>query len=526
MDRSKSEAYQAREARRFKSERDECERRALDAEAKLEEALKRPMAVILVKADLVFLALKLFLIARISFREVAKVLAVMAEYMGIAKPPCAQTVINWVTRLSIARIQDASQMAGMAERIAGDIFSNGFVWMIDATVGFGTGKVLAVLALNVRHHSLNNAAPNLNDVHCIAVSVAASWTGELVADFLKKVIGIVGRPAAFLKDGGSDLAKAVRLLGEQGLPCRSIADVSHFVANLFRRAYGEHPLFDTFISVCGKISQNIKLTFLACLAPPKTSTKARFMNLHRLIRWANLILALELPRRAFGGALAKKLRTAFDELPACREYIADFLRDAQAMSECQKVLKNRGLNNETAAHCKKIVEVIPQTSPIRAGFTQWLDEHYNIATELGVEQCGLTISSDQIESLYGLAKQHGAGEVKDANRIGLHLPALTGTLTKRDAERVLEITTADQHAVEAPLTSLTKQRRAIQKNPQDVERLVDPSKQGFLEMLPRSKNDEKNPETIEISECYKKVEGLSNTQNQSSTSNANVHNSA
>jgi len=33
---------------------------------------------------------------------------------------------------------------------------------------------------------------------------------------LKQVIAVTGQPCAYLKDGGADLAKAVRLLNEEG----------------------------------------------------------------------------------------------------------------------------------------------------------------------------------------------------------------------------------------------------------------------------------------------------------------------
>jgi hypothetical protein len=84
------------------------------------------------------------------------------------------------------------------------------------------------------------------------------------------------------------LAKAVRLLEEDKSPC--VDDVSHIVANLLKHEYQNHPMFETFISICGLISKNFKQTIFACLTPPKTSTKARFMNLHRLVKWSEKLL--------------------------------------------------------------------------------------------------------------------------------------------------------------------------------------------------------------------------------------------
>ncbi len=62
------------------------------------------------KADLVYIALQLFTVARIGYRAVSRVLRVRSPYLGIANAPCAQTIINWVTRLSIVNIQKAAEL--------------------------------------------------------------------------------------------------------------------------------------------------------------------------------------------------------------------------------------------------------------------------------------------------------------------------------------------------------------------------------------------------------------------------------
>jgi hypothetical protein len=38
------------------------------------------------------------------------VLSLLAAWLGLAKAPCPQTVINWVMRLSIVRIEAAREL--------------------------------------------------------------------------------------------------------------------------------------------------------------------------------------------------------------------------------------------------------------------------------------------------------------------------------------------------------------------------------------------------------------------------------
>jgi hypothetical protein len=188
----------------------------------------------------------------------------------------------------MTKIENASQWVG--PRIARDPYCKGFIWMIDTSIGLGSGKILVVLALDAHHHGVNKGAPTLRQVKCIAVAVASSWTGEAIADFLQKVIASAARPLAYLKDGGTDLANATSVLSERGYPSVCIDDLSHTIANLLKHEYQDHPLLTTFISACGQASKKLKQTVLAWLAPPKVSTKARFMNLHRLVKWANSLL--------------------------------------------------------------------------------------------------------------------------------------------------------------------------------------------------------------------------------------------
>ena len=84
---------------RVKPERDRANNALKEAQARLRqlEAQSQGLAV-RHKVDLVALALQLFLVARIGFRAVSRVLSLLALALGIKKAPCPQTIINWVTR--------------------------------------------------------------------------------------------------------------------------------------------------------------------------------------------------------------------------------------------------------------------------------------------------------------------------------------------------------------------------------------------------------------------------------------------
>ena len=344
----------------------------------------RSLSPIQNKEDTIFIALQLFLIARIGFQAVSRVLKVIGHYLGFSKTPCTQTIVNWVIRLSIARTLYPKQLIN-----SNVPFSNGTIAIIDISITLGADKILTALFLVTFYHYRSEDAPTLQDVSYAAVAVAPSWTGETVANFWQDIIKTMGKPAAYLKDGGTELAKAIRLLGEPDCSSPSIDDISHVIANLFKHEYQDHPMFETFLEACGKVSKNFKQTLTACLIPPKVSTYAQFMNLHRLVRWAEQLLKHSPKGRAQNGSLLLKLRASIEQIPQCQAFINRFLRDANPLlawkfNTQNKRLKPRHLprmstiggNNSTAICCAYWCHEFPRKATFGC-FSPWLGQNRN-----------------------------------------------------------------------------------------------------------------------------------------------------
>jgi hypothetical protein len=206
--RADQHRYQRKQLARVKHERDRTATALKEARARLRQLESQSQGLVArPKVDVVLLALQLFFVARIGFRAVSRVLSLLAWALGIKKAPCPQTIIHWVMRLSIVRIESTRTLKGLP--LSQAPFTNGLIWMLDISIGLGTDKILAVLACDAHHHHLTPGALCLDRVHCIGVGVAASWSGETIAELLKRLIARMGRPAAYLKDGGSELHKAV-----------------------------------------------------------------------------------------------------------------------------------------------------------------------------------------------------------------------------------------------------------------------------------------------------------------------------
>jgi hypothetical protein len=121
-----------------------------------------------------------------------------------------------------------------------------------------------------------------------------------------------------------------------------------------------------------------------------------------------------------------------------------------------------------------------------------MDKHLAVASELGLDTIGLPISSDPIESLFGVAKQHSQGPIKDADRLAVYLPAFCGQLSQADAARVLEVSVAQQQEVMGSVSSLSKQRRQVLPNLGSLERLFEEARHHHVALLAGSKNRSKS----------------------------------
>ncbi len=101
-----------------------------------------------------------------------------------------------------------------------------------------------------------------------------------------------------------------------------------------------------------------------------------------------------------------------------------------------------------------------------------------------------------------MAKQHGTGQIKDADRIAIRLPALCGVLTRADAQQVMEISVSEQNDLTGCFNSLIKQRRHILPNPECLESLGAENAQSHITLIAGAGNRSKNQLIDDKSDNY------------------------
>jgi len=89
--------------------------------------------------------------------------------------------------------------------------------------------------------------------------------------------------------------------------------------------------------------------------------------------------------RASHGSVRAKLREKLDQIPSCKTFIKRFIRDANPLLDCQKILKTKGLNQDTYKECQEILQTIPPRSAVRIGFIEWMAKQLLLATDIGLD---------------------------------------------------------------------------------------------------------------------------------------------
>jgi hypothetical protein len=361
--RGKGERDARREKARMQAERARLPHALQASEARVHalEAQRTGLAT-RPTVDGVSLALPRFLAARLSWRAVSRGLALLAWALGLQKAPWPHTLSNGVIRRTIVRSDAARTVRGLPLEQAP--LTNGLIWMIDLSIGLGSGKSLVVLALDAPHHQLGSGAPTLRHVHCLGVAVAESWTGDTMAEWLKRLIAPLGRPAASRTDRGSDRHTAAAVLEDDGLGRPCCDAISPAAAGLLKRPSQPHPACERFVSAWGRGSGQRKHTLLACWAPPPVRTKARCMHVHRLVTGADRLLRLSPSGGAKRGSMGAQLRDARGDLPDCRTRIKRFRGAASAVLAGQELLKTHGLGRNPRTQGAPCIDVMP-TAAIR-----------------------------------------------------------------------------------------------------------------------------------------------------------------
>jgi hypothetical protein len=157
------------------------------------------------------------------------------------------------------------------------------------------------------------------DVRLLYLEPVEHSNGEVVQTQLEQVVAQTGVPRAIVSDGGSDLQRGVKLFCQTHGQVAVIYDITHKMALLLKKELEGDEDWERYIQQSNLARRGLTLTAAAWLVPPSLSSKARYMNVERLIAWGQKVLDyLDHPCEIPGAAVDPKLVEA--RLGWLREY--------------------------------------------------------------------------------------------------------------------------------------------------------------------------------------------------------------
>lgn len=218
-----------------------------------------------------------------SFRAVGKSLKVINKYWPIETPSTA-SIRQWVYRLGYYELIEQSILKRANFKRAN------WVLVADFTAQIGTHKCFIVLG--IRLDKLKSCQWHLShqDVTLLGLELWEHPSVQKVFQCLEKISAQVGVPVQIMADGGSDLNKGIKLFCERHPKTQYFYDISHKLACLLEKYLKDDEDWNLFVNSVSTAKAQSQQTSLACLTPPALRTKARYMNLHTMIRWAVRIL--------------------------------------------------------------------------------------------------------------------------------------------------------------------------------------------------------------------------------------------
>lgn len=389
--RSKELSYLRSEIKRLKQSRDNWKAKYKSKQEALKKSIKASTRAGKAKWHhypiwLVTLCILLRLAGNCSYKGAEIIIKLLNEYLelGLVKTPCANSIQNWVSKLGLYVLQ-----LGKTPYITGQKVCI----IVDESIRLGQEKLL--LLLSVPYNKVGKMALCYEDVKVVYMKGAISWTGEKIGQIIKNLEQSHKLKVAYvLSDEDSKLMKACELADTSHVP-----DISHGVATCLRRVFDKAIDFTTFKKLVSSYSSRGVNQSLSYLCPPKQRTKARFMNIGKVINWANRMLENfkklnEKEQSFFNGLL---------EQASFIEVLQSCLRLAQAVS---LPFKQEGLSEQTLAQAQQEIEAIKNPKGYLNDFIQELKGYIARYQKIVKRFKNIRVhaSSEVIESLFGKYK--------------------------------------------------------------------------------------------------------------------------
>jgi len=323
-------------------------------------------------------------------------------------------VLNWTKKQGISQFRERE-------------FYQHQKWVLiaDESIQFGNKKLLLVLAVPEDRCSQSKSL-SYKDLTPLILKTSASWKSDEIVSEIKHDIDL-SQVSYCISDTGNNLTRTFKLLN-----CKHIADVNHKFTLIIQSVYEKNRLLDEYTKALSSLRAQKSMSKIARIVPPNQRIMNRFMNLKPLFKWGTRMIHL-LDNNEFTDDDEK---AALFFLEPLREFVIDTYQILIRLHKMQKILKNKGFDDNSAKEAMKIFSNMKSDNALK--IRKQLDEYF---TDLTSKAEGKTIccSSDIIESCFGKYKEVVKGnKTVGISDLCLCIAAMTGKNNLDEISQAME----------------------------------------------------------------------------------------
>jgi len=358
----------------------------------------------------------------ISFRALDKEMKILHEFIYVLdETPCNTTISNWILKL------------GYYELTKVKIKSDDWIILLDHSIQVGDQKILVIYGIRQSEMKFDRAL-QYKDLTILAIVSKTKWTGQDVADEIKKVENEIGKIIYAIADFGSNLKKGLKICG-----IKHIHDITHWMAIEVERLYKNDEQYKSFCAKMSELRTKFLQTDMAHIVSPKQRKKSFYQNIKSISDWAMKSLN-------FLDSENEKSKTYIKErenliwLKDYQTFIYELDRINQTICEIEKIVKTKGLSSETIKTCNSILNLSQLNTSEKGQKLKTKMLNYMTQTlQLVPQKAALLCTTDILESAFGKYKNYvNSNPMACVTNLILCLAAFTCSLEEQEIVAALE----------------------------------------------------------------------------------------
>lgn len=192
--------------------------------------------------------------------------------------PAYTTIRQWILKIGLYKLNRPKYSLG------------GWFFIVDTSIQMGAQK--CVVVLGIKNTDINaDFCPSLDEAEVLVVKPLCNCPGEVINQLLEEAAIVTKtEPIAIISDQGSENKKGASIFVKNHPTTVHVFDVSHKINICLKDELEQDPVWLAFKAAATSAIQNLKLSSISYLVPPRQRSKDRMHSAFYLIDWGIRLL--------------------------------------------------------------------------------------------------------------------------------------------------------------------------------------------------------------------------------------------